>query len=99
MESVALLCRRRFSAAVKATCLSFGHGFTLGLVQPLFAASAALPDQDGPAHEAGRIIEVSAMAHATHGHASRHSVSCLTPLMVMSSAMHGQILGIKHSNV
>lgn len=37
------MCRRRFSAALKATCLSVGQDFTTGLIQPVFAASAALP--------------------------------------------------------
>jgi hypothetical protein len=43
-------CRRRFSAAVKATCLTLGPGLAKGLIQPVFAASAALPDADESAH-------------------------------------------------
>lgn len=43
-------CRRRFSAAVKATCLSLGPEMTKGLMQPVFAASAALPDADESEH-------------------------------------------------
>lgn len=52
-------CRRRFSAAFKATCLSFGQSFTADVVQPLFLASAAVPQQDPASSAAEHLAQVS----------------------------------------
>ena len=53
------ICRRRFSAAFKATCLSFGQNFTADVIRPVLMASAAVPDQDTPDSKAEHLAKVS----------------------------------------
>lgn len=53
------ICRRRFSATFKATCLSFGQSFTADVVQPILMASAAVPQQDALTTQAEHLAEVS----------------------------------------
>lgn len=53
------ICRRRFSATFKATCLSFGQSFTAAVIQPTLTASAAVPEQDALNAQAEHLAQVS----------------------------------------
>ena len=77
-QSLLYACRRRFSAAIKATCLSFGQVFTAAIIQPLFLASAATPELQTSLDRAVHVDQVKhisalmLMLPRTHTHTHTH---------------------------
>ncbi|DBA87750.1 hypothetical protein WJX77_004203 [Trebouxia sp. C0004] len=75
--------RRRFSAAVKATCLSLGPEMAKGLIQPVFAASAALPDaSESEHHTPEHVVKLIDELHCTSSEAKRVGRVTVLPILL-----------------
>ncbi|DBB17843.1 hypothetical protein WJX82_008236 [Trebouxia sp. C0006] len=86
--------RRRFSAAVKATCLSVGPEMTKGLIQPVFAASAALPDADESNHHTPEhVMKLVDELRCTSTEARRVGRVTVLPILLSGVLPYGQLDG------
>ncbi|KAL0024265.1 hypothetical protein WJX79_000849 [Trebouxia sp. C0005] len=83
--------RRRFSAAVKATCLTLGPAMAKGLIQPVFAASAALPDADESDHHTPEhVVKLVDDLHSTSTEAQRVGRVTVLPILLSGVLPYGQ---------
>lgn len=86
--------RRRFSAAVKATCLTLGPEMAKGLIQPVFAASAALPDaNESEHHTPEHVIKLVDELRCTSTEAKRVGRVTVLPILLSGVLPYGQLDG------
>ncbi|KAK9813191.1 hypothetical protein WJX72_010407 [[Myrmecia] bisecta] len=74
--------RRRFCAAVKATCGTFGEVFSSGAIEPLFAVSASVPDRDVAHHQSAHVAQIAGSLAPQSTEAERVGRMCVLPVLL-----------------